>query len=194
MFDVGFSEILVIFVLALIVLGPEKLPRVASQVGRWIGRARGMARQFREQLEEEVQLEEARKLHTPAPIRHPDTPLPAESAVLPVATAEQAVEHPPTYSHAHATDSLGRPLDAPPVTAAGPAVTAVATTAQPSILPPAFTDAPSGHSNTASASSGSGSPAMNSHQQDWVANLTSADNPRQDATDAAYAPSNERGT
>ena len=39
MLDIGFSEILVIFVLALIVLGPEKLPRVAAQVGRWIGRA-----------------------------------------------------------------------------------------------------------------------------------------------------------
>ena len=56
-----FSEILIIFVLALIVLGPEKLPRVVSEVGRWVGRARGMARQFREQLEEEVQLEQARK-------------------------------------------------------------------------------------------------------------------------------------
>src|ERR1700749_1136640 len=67
MFDFGFSEILLVFVLALIVLGPEKLPRVASQVGRWIGRARGMARQFREQLEEEVNLEEARKTRTPAP-------------------------------------------------------------------------------------------------------------------------------
>ena len=56
MFDIGFSEVLVIFVLALVVLGPEKLPKVAAQVGRWIGRARGMARQFREQLEEEVNL------------------------------------------------------------------------------------------------------------------------------------------
>jgi sec-independent protein translocase protein TatB len=61
MFDIGFSEVVVIFVLALIVLGPEKLPKVAAQVGRWIGRARGMARQFREQLEEEVNLEEIRR-------------------------------------------------------------------------------------------------------------------------------------
>ena len=42
-------------------LGPEKLPRVVSELGRWMGRARAMARQFREQLEEEVQLEQARK-------------------------------------------------------------------------------------------------------------------------------------
>lgn len=64
MLDIGFSEILLIFVLGLIVLGPEKLPRVAAQVGRWIGRARSMARQFREQLEEEVTVEETRKKST----------------------------------------------------------------------------------------------------------------------------------
>ena len=54
MFEVGFSELLVIFALALIVLGPEKLPKLAQQVGRWVGRARAMARQFRDQLEEEA--------------------------------------------------------------------------------------------------------------------------------------------
>ena len=54
MFEVGFSELLLIFALALIVLGPEKLPKLAQQVGRWVGRARAMARQFREQLEEEA--------------------------------------------------------------------------------------------------------------------------------------------
>ena len=51
-------------------LGPEKLPRVVSEIGRWMGRARAMARQFREQLEEEVQVEQARKAQaatTPAP-------------------------------------------------------------------------------------------------------------------------------
>jgi sec-independent protein translocase protein TatB len=53
MFEVGFVEMLMIFALALIVLGPEKLPKLAQQVGRWVGRARNMARQFREQLETE---------------------------------------------------------------------------------------------------------------------------------------------
>jgi sec-independent protein translocase protein TatB len=66
MFDIGFSEVLLIFVIALVVLGPEKLPRAASQVGRWIGRARAMARQFKEQLEEEVNLENVRKAHKDA--------------------------------------------------------------------------------------------------------------------------------
>lgn len=54
MFEVGFSELLLIFAIALVVLGPQKLPKIAQQVGRWVGRARAMARQFREQLEEEA--------------------------------------------------------------------------------------------------------------------------------------------
>ncbi|HTT06428.1 MAG TPA: Sec-independent protein translocase protein TatB [Steroidobacteraceae bacterium] len=53
MFGIDFSEILLIFGIALVVLGPEKLPKLANTIGRWIGRARGMARQFREQLEQE---------------------------------------------------------------------------------------------------------------------------------------------
>jgi sec-independent protein translocase protein TatB len=66
MLDIGFSEVLLIFIIALIVLGPEKLPQVVRQVGRWVGRARAMARQFREQLEEEVTLEENRKAQSSA--------------------------------------------------------------------------------------------------------------------------------
>jgi len=58
MLDVGFSEILLTSAIALIVLGPEKLPKVARQVGNWVGRARAMARQLTEQLEREVSAEE----------------------------------------------------------------------------------------------------------------------------------------
>jgi len=84
-FEVGFTELLLIFALALVVLGPERLPKVASQVGRWVGRARAMARQFREQLEEEANLEESR---TPPPA----TPPPSAS---PVATPEPPSSAPP---------------------------------------------------------------------------------------------------
>ena len=54
MFEVGFTEIILILGIALLVLGPEKLPKLAAQVGRWVGRARSMARQLRQQLDEEV--------------------------------------------------------------------------------------------------------------------------------------------
>src|SRR5271169_3166317 len=64
MLDVGFSEILLTSAIALIVLGPERLPKVARQVGNWMGRARAMARQLTEQLEREVSAEELMKLQT----------------------------------------------------------------------------------------------------------------------------------
>jgi len=73
MFEVGFTEIVLIFGLALIVLGPQKLPKLASQIGRWIGRARAMARQLREQLDQEVTLEETRP-HKPVPAAPSPTP------------------------------------------------------------------------------------------------------------------------
>jgi sec-independent protein translocase protein TatB len=93
-FEGRFSEILIIFVLALIVLGPEKLPRVVSEFGRWVGRARAMARQFREQLEEEVQLEEARRAQRAAEPPHSaqvnPTPATAADAGQSAAHAAQA--------------------------------------------------------------------------------------------------------
>ena len=55
MFEIGFTEILLILGIALLVLGPEKLPKLAADVGRWAGRARAMARQLRTQLEPETQ-------------------------------------------------------------------------------------------------------------------------------------------
>jgi sec-independent protein translocase protein TatB len=81
MFDIGFSEILVIFILALIVLGPEKLPRVVREVGRWVGRARAMARQFQEQLEEEVDADRNRTIR-PEPVRPVGGVPPAAAASL----------------------------------------------------------------------------------------------------------------
>lgn len=56
MFEVGFTEIILILGIALLVLGPEKLPKLANQIGRWAGRARAMARQLRQQLDEEVSI------------------------------------------------------------------------------------------------------------------------------------------
>ena len=101
MFDIGFSEILVIFILALVVLGPEKLPRVVREVGRWVGRARAMARQFQEQLEDEIDVDRTRTIR-PQPVRPvggvppadtaPLTPDPVEPAAAPVAPPESGVE------------------------------------------------------------------------------------------------------
>lgn len=71
MFEVGFTEIILIVGLALLVLGPEKLPGLAEKVGRWTGRARAMARQLRTQLEHEVTLEEMAKSRPSQPATPP---------------------------------------------------------------------------------------------------------------------------
>jgi Tat protein translocase TatB subunit len=73
MFEVGFTEIVLILGIALLVLGPEKLPKLANQVGRWAGRARAMARQLRQQLDEEVTIIPKDDFGA-APRRPPGTP------------------------------------------------------------------------------------------------------------------------
>ncbi len=54
MFDIGFWELIILFGLGLIILGPERLPKVAMQVGSWAGRARRMARQLSSQIQDEI--------------------------------------------------------------------------------------------------------------------------------------------
>ena len=95
MFDIGFSEILLIFGLALVVLGPDKLPGVARTIGRWAGRARAMARQFRDQLETEADGLKV-DLHTPPPAA---TPAPSAAPPPPAGPAPPWIP-PPDSPHA----------------------------------------------------------------------------------------------
>jgi sec-independent protein translocase protein TatB len=82
MLDFGFSEILLTSAIALVVLGPERLPKVARQVGNWMGRARVMARQLSDQLEREVNAEELLKQQLKPPLK-PDQPALVASASAP---------------------------------------------------------------------------------------------------------------
>src|SRR5580700_1276836 len=104
MLDVGFSEILLTSAIALIVLGPEKLPKVARQVGNWVGRARAMARQLTEQLEREVSAEELMRqtkstssVKTEAPLS--SAPAPFDTSYVPN-TAPPVVTPPPASAPA----------------------------------------------------------------------------------------------
>jgi sec-independent protein translocase protein TatB len=98
MLDFGFSEILLTSAIALVVLGPERLPKVARQVGNWMGRARLMARQLSEQLEREVNAEELLRQQinnkTDQPPLNP--PLPPSSPAESLAAAAPA---PPDIHH-----------------------------------------------------------------------------------------------
>lgn len=61
MFDVGFSELVLLFIIGLLVLGPEKLPRVANTIGRWLGQARRMTRALKRQIDDELELSKVRE-------------------------------------------------------------------------------------------------------------------------------------
>lgn len=120
MFDsFAFSEVLVICVVALVVLGPTRLPGVVRKLGRWIGKARAMARDFRQQLENEVTLEELNRMtekqsrREPPPAGDaaagsgagtPDAPEAPDTSVASGASPADGAPQPgdDTYSHAHA--------------------------------------------------------------------------------------------
>ena len=60
MFDIGFLELLICGVIALLVLGPERLPTAARAAGRWIGGARRMVGQFTSELDRQLKADELR--------------------------------------------------------------------------------------------------------------------------------------
>jgi sec-independent protein translocase protein TatB len=61
MLDFSFSELLLCFVVALVVLGPERMPAVVRAVGRWTGKARVYMRNLSAELERETQVAELKK-------------------------------------------------------------------------------------------------------------------------------------
>ena len=64
MFDIGFTELLVIAVVALVVLGPERLPKAARFAGLWVRRARAQWHSVKDELERELAADELkRSLH-----------------------------------------------------------------------------------------------------------------------------------
>ena len=61
MFDISFSELALCFVVALVVLGPERLPKVARTVGRWSGQARAYMRNLSNELERETSVADIKR-------------------------------------------------------------------------------------------------------------------------------------
>ena len=65
MFDVGFSEVVIIAIIALVILGPERLPKVARTIGFWVGKARRMVADVKTDIDREMresELADLRKL------------------------------------------------------------------------------------------------------------------------------------
>jgi sec-independent protein translocase protein TatB len=99
MFDIGFWELVILFGLGLMVLGPERLPKVAAKLGRWVGQARNMARHLSNQIRDEIEPFESgldsvnKAMKKDFSARRPEPGKPAGDAAP--ATAKPAAENDP---------------------------------------------------------------------------------------------------
>jgi sec-independent protein translocase protein TatB len=115
-FDVGFPELVLVFIIGLLVLGPQRLPKVAAEIGKWVGRARRTATELRRQLEREIELSDI-KPPPPPPPTQAETGAPpdaAEGASPPTDTAAEGI--PESAGAPEATPSTEQP-EAPPAAA-----------------------------------------------------------------------------
>jgi len=62
MFDIGFTELMVIGVVALVVVGPERLPKLARTAGQWVGRLNRYVAQVKQDVSRDIKLDELRKM------------------------------------------------------------------------------------------------------------------------------------
>jgi sec-independent protein translocase protein TatB len=122
MFDIAPTELLLVAVVALVVIGPKDLPRAMRFVGQWIGKARGVARHFRSGIDEMIrqsELEDMEKKWAAENQRimneHPAQVQTIEHEMLPLGG-------PPTMIEPHVTDQPAAEVkpEATPVTDAAP--------------------------------------------------------------------------
>jgi sec-independent protein translocase protein TatB len=98
MLDFGFSEVVITSMIALVVLGPKRLPSVMRRIGNWMGRARVMARQLTDQLEREINAEEILKqTKASAATTAATTAAPAPPASPAPPAADRAQPHDPPH-------------------------------------------------------------------------------------------------
>jgi sec-independent protein translocase protein TatB len=134
MFDIGFSEIVVIAVVALVVLGPEKLPKTARTLGHLFGRLQRYVNDVKGDIRRELELDELRKLQqtvqtaaseiehsmtsvtrdVEANVRDVEAALGATAGGAPVETSATAAASPPASAPAAAAPPASAPPSAAP--------------------------------------------------------------------------------
>jgi sec-independent protein translocase protein TatB len=101
MFGVGGQELVLLMIIGLVVLGPERLPRIANQLGGWLGQARRMTRVMKRQLEEELDLGNINNIKPPPPASRRPSQQPSKDPaadpeyILPRDDDEFSPEHAP---------------------------------------------------------------------------------------------------
>ncbi len=119
MFDIGFWEVIILFGLGLVILGPERLPKVAMQLGNWAGQARRMARSLTNQIRDELDLN---RPYAPPPRTYSRPGMddlkpksPPDTASAEAADPENSIyKEPDTRSHADAAENAADPADSKP--------------------------------------------------------------------------------
>lgn len=110
MFDIGFSELMVIGVVALLVIGPEKLPKVARTLGHLLGRAQRYVNDVKSDINREMQLDELKKLQSQVT----DSARELENSVRKeYETARTAVETPAQAAAAELQETVQQVTQAP---------------------------------------------------------------------------------
>ncbi len=128
MFDIGFSELLVCIVVALVVIGPERLPETVRTVGLWIGRLKRSLRETRSEIERQIGADDIRRqLHNEEIMdRIEQTRLEIERTLQEAALTAAPEDRPRVYEHQELPDHAHmneQPVANEPVTTTEPAAT-----------------------------------------------------------------------
>ena len=118
MFDIAFSELVIIGVVALIIIGPEKLPKTARTLGHLFGRLQRYVSDVKADISREMELEELRKLQTQVQSAARDIETSVSAAARDVETGVRNVES--ELNAAGAVDSTPAPVAVPPPTDLAP--------------------------------------------------------------------------
>lgn len=112
MLDIGWSEMAVIAILALIVIGPKDLPRVMRTMGHWVRKARSVSREFQSSVDEmmrEAELDDAKKAIQSAKSMSIDRAI--EDTIDPTGTVKEEVKAVETAARADASDETDTKVD-----------------------------------------------------------------------------------
>lgn len=106
MFDIGFSELLVCLVVALVVIGPERLPETVRTVGLWIGRLKRSLRETRSEIERQIGADDIRRqLHNEEIMqRIEETRLEMEKTLQQASLTASPQDQPRVYEHQELPD------------------------------------------------------------------------------------------
>jgi len=107
-FDVGFSELLLVGLIALLVFGPERLPSLARTAGMWLGRARRFLSSVKADIEHELKAEELKRIMREQQLNNPlhdlieDTRESLRDLREKTEASLKAIDSPPTMPNASA--------------------------------------------------------------------------------------------